>query len=129
MGVGIEGEKSVVEWFGKWPSFHDAEIIELHLNRKGLSRIKIHTWNMTDKVDEKNHYIAEKHAVIEFSLVNVIDMDLLHFNEQNVIFSLNLEKSELGYKLNLEPCYGLCGFLEAKDIKVKIMPGKPNEHR
>ena len=31
--AGIAGAAELVEWFGRWPSFHDAEIVSLELNR------------------------------------------------------------------------------------------------
>jgi hypothetical protein len=43
----VEGAKSLCDWFGYWPSFHDAEVISLHLNRRGLSSLALHTWEMT----------------------------------------------------------------------------------
>jgi hypothetical protein len=32
----IPGALSVIEWFGFWPSFHDGEILEVHLSRQVL---------------------------------------------------------------------------------------------
>jgi hypothetical protein len=34
MTPNIPGAESVVKWFGKWPSFHDAEIMTLHIDRE-----------------------------------------------------------------------------------------------
>jgi hypothetical protein len=31
----LTGAETVRQWFGSWPSFHDAEIISLFLARKG----------------------------------------------------------------------------------------------
>ncbi len=126
MDLQIEGVNKVVQWFGEWPSFHDAEIIELYLVRYGTSILKIHTWNTTDKVDDKGYYITEKHAIVVFNLIEVTDLELYHFS-QNVIFELGIEKTKQGYKITLAPCYGLTGFLEAKNIIIDIQPGKPKE--
>jgi hypothetical protein len=40
--IEFPGTDKIIQWFGQWPSFHDAEILELHLNRTGESWIKIH---------------------------------------------------------------------------------------
>ena len=64
MDIQFEGANKVIEWFGKWPSFHDAEIIELRLVRYGTCRLKIHTWNTKSEVDEKGFYVTDKHAVV-----------------------------------------------------------------
>jgi hypothetical protein len=37
----IIGADRVLATFGRWPSFHDAEIVRLHLERDGLSTISI----------------------------------------------------------------------------------------
>ena len=124
MDLQIEGVNKVLQWFGKWPSFHDAEIIELDLVRYGISLLKIHTWNTTDKVDEEGHYITEKHAIVVLNLTEVTDLELFHFS-QNVIFDLVIEKTKQGYKITLNPSYGLAGFLEAENISIDVQPYKP----
>lgn len=48
----IPGAMQLDSWFGCWPSFHDAEIISLHLNRNGNSFLRVHTWEMTKEVDD-----------------------------------------------------------------------------
>jgi hypothetical protein len=43
----IPGAVELHDWFGYWPDFHDAEIISLHLNRKGCSSLRVHAWDTT----------------------------------------------------------------------------------
>ena len=62
----IEGAKDLRDWFGYWPSFHDGEVIEMHLCRSSLSSIKIHTWEITKEVDARGYNAMTKHVVIEF---------------------------------------------------------------
>ena len=62
----IEGAAELEEWFGYWPSFHDAEIVSLHLNRRGSSSLRVHTWEMTKEIDDKGYYVLAKHIVVEF---------------------------------------------------------------
>jgi hypothetical protein len=44
----IPGTLELVKWFGYWPSFHDAEVLDLELHRTGGSTVRIHTFEMTD---------------------------------------------------------------------------------
>jgi hypothetical protein len=37
----IPGAALVVGWFGYWPTFHDAEVLSIFLDRTGESRIAI----------------------------------------------------------------------------------------
>src|SRR5712692_168139 len=98
----IPGVVELHNWFGYWPGFHDAEIISLHLNRKGSSSLRVHTWEMTKEVDEKGHYALAKHIVVEFNFEAVSGLSLSGFNQQNVIFGLGVEKNNSGFQLTLD---------------------------
>ena len=112
-----------------WPNFHDAEVVSLHLNRAGASSLKTHTWEMTDKIDDRNYYILTKHVVVEFVLIDVSELDLNGFNHQNVLFELTIAKTDAGFRVCLDPCYGLSGTIEAKALSIRLMPGKPTTAR
>jgi hypothetical protein len=121
----ITGARELYDWFGFWPSFHDPEVIKLHLNRRGPSCLAIHTWEMTKRVDSKGYYELEKHVVVEFILEDVAALSLEGFSKQNVIFGLAIDKIETGFPLTLDPCYGLSGTIEARSVSIHITPGPP----
>jgi hypothetical protein len=123
----ISGASDVVSWFGHWPSFHDAEIISLHLNRSGPSTLVLYAWNMTDKVDASGHYVLEKHALVTFTLLGIADLELADFSGQNVIGSLVIERQDKRFRIKLSPCYGLCGTLDADSVNVSVQPGRPDK--
>lgn len=123
----IPGSTELHDWFGYWPSFHDAEIVSLHLNRIGPSSMRVHTWEMTKEVDERGNYVLAKHVVVEFIFEGVSDLDVSGFNHQNVIFGLNIEKMESGFQVNLSGCYGIEGSIMAGKISLQLAPGKPSE--
>jgi hypothetical protein len=125
----IVGAQELHDWFGYWPTFHDAEIVSLHMNRRSPSSMLIHTWEMTNKVDERGFYVLEKDVVVEFVFENISGLDLSGFNHQNVIFGLELEKKAAGFMLTLDPCYGLGGTIEAENISIRLKPGKPPDSR
>ena len=118
----LPGAEALAAWFGGWPSFHDAEIHELHLNRRGLSTLKLQTWSMTNAVDEKGFFVCEKYVLVTFSLAQIEQLVLEDFSHQNVIFELGLEPSEAGWVLTLNPCYVLSGIIQAKQITVAFEP-------
>ena len=121
----ISGAQDLFDWFGYWPEFHDAEIVEVHLHRSSKSTIKIHTWQTTSKIDEKGFNEQVKHVVVEFLLENITGMNVDGFNHQNVISSLGLRKTSSGYILDLGPCYGFAGTIETENVSLRITPGKP----
>jgi hypothetical protein len=123
----VEGAKDLCDWFGYWPSFHDAEVIRLHLNRSDASSLALHTWEMTKEVDEKGFYVLTKHVIVEFVMNEVVALSLSGFNHQNVVFGLAIERVDSGYRLNLGDCYGIAGTIDATDISIRLTPGKPKE--
>jgi hypothetical protein len=122
----VEGAKHLYDWFGYWPTFHDAEVIRLHLNRRDASTLTLHTWEMTGEVDEKGFYVQTKHAVVEF-VMKVVGLSLNGFNHQNVVFGLAVAKVECGFQVTLEDCYGIAGTIDAMELSIRLTPGKPRE--
>jgi hypothetical protein len=121
----IHGARELHDWFGYWPSFHDAEILTLRLNRAGTSTMSVHTWEMTKELDAKGFYVISKHVVVEFAMKEVFDLRLNGFNQQNVINSLNVEKVKNGYRLILGDCFGLAGTIDARELSIELTPGVP----
>ena len=76
----VPGGEDLVRWFGQVPSFHDAEILSLHLCRKGPSALRLHGWIWTGKVADDGHGLLDKHAVVTFTLAGVMDLQLEPFS-------------------------------------------------
>jgi hypothetical protein len=123
----VAGAQALIQWFGKWPSFHDAEVVSLTLNRTGTSCVRIHTWEMTEELDVNGSYVLGKHVQVSFFLDRLKDLELAGFSCQNVIFGLGIKRSEEGLQLVLDPCYGVAGSLTAEAIRVEFEPGKPSD--
>ncbi|OWV80575.1 hypothetical protein ATY78_07790 [Rhizobium sp. R635] len=135
----MPGGAELLAWFGEEPTFHDAEIISLSLNRTGTSELKIHGWIMTDKVDPNGYIVLDKHAIVTFKLEEVMDLQLDGFSNQNVIAGLVLryatDRGRSSYypvsadphdiEIELIPCYGLDGFIRAKKVAISFNPGRP----
>jgi hypothetical protein len=101
----IEGNEKLIHIFGHWPSFHDAEVIDLHLWRddSGTERShprfpvftsKIHLWELTNEIDERGHYVLRNHTVTTLRFHDVLDLEIEGFRNQNVIFGLKIESQE-----------------------------------
>ena len=118
----IPGASELFAWFGYWPNFHDAEIISLVLNRSGASVLSIHTWHTTDRVDERGCFIKEKHVVVSIQMEEILDLTLSNFSRQNVIFGLEISKIKKGYRLVLDPRYGLAGSIRARRLSIEVVP-------
>jgi hypothetical protein len=112
----LVGVETVKDWFGGWPSFHDAEIVGLALTRTGPSVLRVYP------------YTPHKPATVDFVLERVTDIELSDFSPQNVINDLSIEKAldqnnASVYRILLAPCYGLAGRIDATSVQVKLHPG------
>jgi len=121
----LPGADSLVAWFGEWPSFHDTEILSLHLDREGVSSLTIHAWltsHETYEKDGKRFFRRDKHAVVTFHFNNIIDLELADFSSQNVISDLSIDRRDECTRLTLSPCYGLAGYIDARMLSVTVEP-------
>src|SRR5258706_9677749 len=75
----ITGAAELVAWFGHWPSFHDAEVLSLHLNREGESLLEVHTWRQ-GATGGDGHFTRDRECVVRFTLTAVSDLELAGFS-------------------------------------------------
>jgi hypothetical protein len=80
---------------------------------------------MTKEIDDKGFYVLAKHIVVEFIFEAVCGLSLNGFNQQNVIFGLAIEKTDSGFRVTLDDCYGLAGSIESEKLSLRLTPGKP----
>jgi hypothetical protein len=112
----LTGAQDLFDWFGYWPSFHDAEVISVHLNRAGSSSLVLHdAWEPT------------KHVVITFLLYEILESTLEGFNHQNVLFGLELVRKDSGFELTLDSSFGLGGRIVAQRVEISLVAGEPTE--
>ena len=118
----IPGAQSIVDWFGEWPSFHDAEIVAVHILRQQESSIVIRTFTTSDRTDDSGHFIRERDALVifEFKEIRHLGIEGEDADAQNVIGGLTVEQVDDGYRLFLGPCYGMAGEIVAKALRVRL---------
>ncbi len=118
----IAGAKELVAWFGSWPSFHDAEVLELLLRREDTSSLRVHVWRTTNEIDSRGFLKTDHHAVVTFTFEHVEDLEFTDFSSQNVIASLTCEATQNGIRVRLLPSYGIGGYIEAQRVTVSFQP-------
>ena len=128
----IPGAAAVVAWFGHWPTFHDAEVLSIFLDRSGESRIAMHVFEKTSDVDSSGRYVLTKHATVTFCLEGfpqdqqgITNTRIEFFNHQNVLSGATVTKTAEGYELALEGIYGVDGSFHSERMSVKLEPGVP----
>jgi hypothetical protein len=93
----IIGADKVLATFGRWPPFHDAEIVRLHLERDGLSTISIQLVGPDSR--------CKGGRIVTFTMerINDLSLDGEDVNRQNVISGLFVENTDGGTKLTFGP--------------------------
>lgn len=95
--VPIENHELVTRIFGKWPSFHDAEVVWLRLDREGQT--------------------------LGLLFRQVEGLDLGGFNEQNVLFELTIteasgDSGQPQFDVVFWPCYGVSAAFSCRSVSV-----------
>lgn len=94
----IVGAEQLVAVFGYWPSFHDAEVLWLRLDRRahgdGCSgptlEALIHAFEMTSEVGTDGYYVLRHHVLVHLRFIDVVELQMDGFNFQNVLTGLTL---------------------------------------
>ncbi len=96
----IDGHERIVAHFGFWPSFHDAEVFKLVLERSNVKPktqidpvldLHLRGWVLTSEIAPAGHYTQQGDALFHFRFEGVRDLQIEGFNGQNVLTALNLE--------------------------------------
>ncbi len=94
----IAGAEQLVAVFGYWPSFHDAEVLWLRLDRQAIGEgcygptleALVHAFEMTSEVGADGHYVLRHHVLVHLRFSEVVELRLDGFNHQNALMGLTL---------------------------------------
>jgi hypothetical protein len=131
----IPGSEKLLAIFGRWPSFHDAEVIQIQLSRVHAGNrsnryegpvlfARVHTWDITNEVDSTGHYVLKNHTLVTLRFSDVRELKLEGFNHQNAISGLTIlpkETSDAGsskYHVEFDPSFGVDAFFDCSAIEV-----------
>src|SRR5687767_7038301 len=95
----VRNIEALEQIFGYWPSFHDAEVVKVRLDRgdsldaqgegrKPTLEADIHVFETTDEVTDQGFYALRKHTLATFAFRGIDELQLEGFNHQNVLFGL-----------------------------------------
>jgi hypothetical protein len=124
----IPGGKSLLDWFGYVPRFHDAELLDIAFSGRGSGLMRIHTWNMTDKPDAQGDLIIDKHVVVTLALEGISTIDCVGFDMMpGIILNLDITSIDRGFRIEWSASYGVSGSISARQMRVALDPGEPSE--
>lgn len=138
----IGGAEWLVERFGGWPTFHDAEIVRLTLDRRGAygpsAELLVHASVMTDRTDERATSCLRRPTSVRLVFERLTACETFEFNQQNVLFELAIgdDKADGGaaFRVTLNPSFGLggslvCGRVVVADVTPCDPSGNPANSR
>ena len=122
MYTSIYNHEAVIEWFGHWPSFHDAEVQKLCFasgknDGHDSVQISIHAFEMTKKVVD-GHYVLAKHAIVKFELDYIGISRIEHWNHQNALFGVRFQKEGDDMVMIGDSSFGVEFEIGAREITV-----------
>ena len=127
----IGNHESLTSVFGRWPSFHDAEVIWLRFDRRATSlgdaptvEALIHTFEMTSEVNAAGFYVLRNHVLVHLRFSRVMQPILENFNYQNALLGLritdimNRQMEDINFEVNLDAAFGVDAYFQCQRIEV-----------
>ena len=120
----IPGAVELSNWFGGFPSFHDAQMA-LQINGDGTGWLKAYGFRMTNEVDEKGFFVCDKHFAAIFHFGSMQSVSINDFLPGLAILgALHIKKVGDVFEVDFsDTSYGLSGSLICKDIRLTFEPG------
>jgi hypothetical protein len=120
----VKGHERLTEIFGRWPSFHDAEIISIRLERCGrdqwegpVAHVSVHVFEGYRENEESPTIKWRNHTIVTLRFAPVVEMSLSGLNQQNAIRDLTFESAGPenknvtwvgpAYRVNFQPSFGV----------------------
>lgn len=95
----ISGTEELVAVFGRWPSFHDSEVVTLRLERDGPGEfdgpellVTFHLFEGRADPSRESGVSWHNHVLATLRFVRVSELEILGFNHQNAVFDLRIER-------------------------------------
>jgi hypothetical protein len=125
----IAGADEVVRIFGRWPSFHDAEVLRFCVTRApedvGPSiEADLHVFEITDEVAPSAFLVLKHHTLVTFRFVGVTQFRMDGINNQNALMGLAIEDIRgrqlegIRYEVTFDPSFGLSAGFLCRDVAV-----------
>ena len=95
----VKGAGKLVAIYGRWPSFHDAEVTGIRLERgnppaeDSSAYVSVHLFEGgVERGSPEPRW--RNHAVVTLRFSPVVDLELRGFNHQNAIFDFTVERGQ-----------------------------------
>jgi hypothetical protein len=121
----IVNAEKVCSIFGKWPTFHNAEVLSLAFDRgtppnpRPSMLIRVWTYEVHhDEIDLKGFYRLTDHSIVTFRFDEPEDLVIEDFNHQNVLFNINFNLTDNMVHVTFESTYGVHATFRCQKVSV-----------
>jgi hypothetical protein len=128
----IEGAEKLVGVFGYWPSFHDAEVLWMRLDRRPICddcygpilETLIRAFEMTNEVGPDGFYVLRHHVLVHFRFHDVKGVRLKDFNNQNMLHGLSIadirehQMERIHFEVGFDSTFGVNASLQCYRVEV-----------
>lgn len=136
IGSLVRNGSLLTDIFGGWPSFHDAEVVELRLDRSGPGGVeleaKVHLFETTSETTSEGFYVLRNHTLATLRCAGIDQLSLEGFNHQNVLFDLSLvdisdrQLDRLRWEVSFDSSFGVAAqFLCETVAVINVEPFTP----
>ncbi len=113
MQSSIQNVELLTNIFGKFPSFHDAEVVQIALKRKEEGKI-CPTLEVLINIEQYN---LGNSFLVNLKFTNIFGLKLENFNHQNVLGDLDIEEFSDQYWESIKQDSRLLGVVSQNEIE------------
>ncbi|HEX4416131.1 MAG TPA: Imm50 family immunity protein, partial [Lacipirellulaceae bacterium] len=121
----IAGAEQLTKVFGYWPSFHDAEVLWIKLDRRGpIVESAVHVFEITNEIDADGCYVLRNHLLVHLRFNKVVEVAVKDFNHQNALMGLRLldlrsrQLEGIAWEVHFDPSWGLDATFQCASVEV-----------
>lgn len=120
----IDDSKKLTDIFGYWPSFHDAEVLELTFWRGDVEpdanryifpvlNVSLHVWELLNDTNAQGYLVTRRHTLTKLRFHDVSDFRMEGFNHQNAILGLSITREQRAegpspvFAVHFDPAFGM----------------------
>jgi hypothetical protein len=117
--------------FGRFPSFHDAEVVHMALHRRDRHSFdpslesSIRVFEMSGEIDERGSYRLKNEVLVLFRFSKIVNLSLADFNQQNVLSHLEITHlsdragDKVKFKVAFSGIFGLTAQFHCDSVSIE----------
>jgi hypothetical protein len=113
----VQGSDMLVTAMGCWPSFHDAEVVNVN-RTSDICSVSIHVFEMTDQLDSAGYFVLRNHHLVELCMLGIQADSLPSPYESDVLASLGFHREGPYVRVNFESHMDRGGEVLCKDVMI-----------